>query len=446
MLCNVQANDILEGEVDEDPTYPWRIQLSRYLSRPVIILDLLSVLPLAICLIAYGTKVKSRPDFTWFNIARILQLVKLIQFQKNRRSVAVITQTVIHTYKTFLFMFWCILLVVLFVGAIVFALERGEFTVNEDYPEGAYLRTNVRNDGKEISPFTSLGVTLYWVVVSVCTVGYGDLVPTSHASRAICSILFLFSILILSLPVSVIGESFGKAMDQYNNDKKKRDEMSESIRLVKQNGGSSRESLVSNPLSMSPGRDMSSFHPRETSLSSTGIAEPRPHTLTSLFGSVRDSGRDPDERGSHDGVDDNRAGQIQLDEEDKVSSKKPFGATVSQNHHLPQSQVSNAGVYEPYGDSEREREIQVLESSLNINELLSQLRSHWEVCNRCQSQLTAFARGRQDGNNDDGVEAKVVYEKYQRSRAAMTAVQERLQHMLQSHDSMLLKTKQTAIK
>jgi hypothetical protein len=428
VLCIIiQASEILEGEVDEDPTYPWHIQLGRYLRRTVVILDLLSVLPLTICLLVYSVKDEARPDYLWFNIARILQLVKLLQFQKNRRSAAVITQTVILTYKTFLFMFWCILLVVLFIGAIVFALERGDFTVNEDYPEGAFLRPNVRHDGKEVSPFTSLGVTLYWVVVSVTTVGYGDIVPTSHASRAICSILFLFSILILSLPVSVIGESFGKAMEQYNNEKKKRDTTSKAIKqFVEASVSGSPRGFIGNPMSLSRGSSPA-LQPRDTSMSSIGMGDYSANTMSSLFGYVGESGM--------------VNGDKQL-EESVVSRRKPFEfeAAGQQSGEEKDGRRNTTGT-DKADESGREREIQILESSLDINEVLSCLRSHWEVCNRCQSQLTISAR---KGSEEDD-EVRVLYEKYQRSRAAMTAAQERLQNMLQNHDVMMLKIKQVAV-
>ena len=43
-------------------------------------------------------------------------------------------------------------LMILF-AAIMFILERGTFTVNEDYPDGEFLRFTVNSVTKEISPF-----------------------------------------------------------------------------------------------------------------------------------------------------------------------------------------------------------------------------------------------------------------------------------------------------
>ena len=49
----------------------------------------------------------------------------------------------------------------------------GEFTVTEEFPDGAFLRPTVTGRGKEESPFTSMALSLYWVVVTVTSVGYG---------------------------------------------------------------------------------------------------------------------------------------------------------------------------------------------------------------------------------------------------------------------------------
>jgi hypothetical protein len=50
----------------------------------------------------------------------------------------------------------------------------GDFTVTEEFPEGAFLRPTVTGRGKEESPFTSMALSLYWVVVTVTSVGYGE--------------------------------------------------------------------------------------------------------------------------------------------------------------------------------------------------------------------------------------------------------------------------------
>jgi hypothetical protein len=160
-----------------------------------------------------------QPDLWYINASRILQLAELFKLQSYQRAVKVISNTLLQTYKTFFFLYWFVMLLVVVFGAIMFALERGELTVNEDYPDGEYLRWNIERTEKEVSPFRSLAASMWYTLVSITTVGYGDIVPTTVAGRAVGSFLLLISFLIVALPITVIGEAFANAVDEYNNDK-----------------------------------------------------------------------------------------------------------------------------------------------------------------------------------------------------------------------------------
>lgn len=50
----------------------------------------------------------------------------------------------------------------LFFGSIIYYLEGGIFTVNEQYPQGEYLRVSVDGYRHEISPFNSIPTSIYW--------------------------------------------------------------------------------------------------------------------------------------------------------------------------------------------------------------------------------------------------------------------------------------------
>lgn len=162
-----------------------------------------------------------QPDLWYINIARIVQLAELFKLQSYQRAVKVISNTVLQTFKTFFFLYWFLMLLVMIFGTIVFALERGEFTVSELYPDGAYLRWNVQRTEKEVSPFISLASSMWYALVSITTVGYGDIVPTSVAGRAVGAILLLLSFVVISLPITVLGEAFATAVDHYNVQKTK---------------------------------------------------------------------------------------------------------------------------------------------------------------------------------------------------------------------------------
>lgn len=57
----------------------------------------------------------------------------------------------------------------------MYALEEGVYTVNEDYPGGHYLRPNGYG-GQTLSPFDSIPSSLYYMIVTITTVGYGEFI------------------------------------------------------------------------------------------------------------------------------------------------------------------------------------------------------------------------------------------------------------------------------
>ena len=49
---------------------------------------------------------------------------------------------------------------------------------------------------------------MWWCIVTLMTVGYGDVVPITLLGRLCASVCMLVSLLCLAMPISVIGTNF----------------------------------------------------------------------------------------------------------------------------------------------------------------------------------------------------------------------------------------------
>ena len=58
------------------------------------------------------------------------------------------------------------------------------------------------------SPFSSIPATFWWCIVTLMTVGYGDVVPVTAAGKVVAVLTMIQAVLLLSLPISVIGTEF----------------------------------------------------------------------------------------------------------------------------------------------------------------------------------------------------------------------------------------------
>jgi potassium voltage-gated channel Shaw-related subfamily C protein len=61
----------------------------------------------------------------------------------------------------------------------------------------------------EANHFTSIPVGLWWAIVTMTTVGYGDMTPRTYLGMVVGSLCALLGVLTLNLPVPIIVNNFG---------------------------------------------------------------------------------------------------------------------------------------------------------------------------------------------------------------------------------------------
>jgi len=60
----------------------------------------------------------------------------------------------------------------------------------------------------EESPFESIPAACWWCIVTMTTVGYGDMYPTGWVGKLLGCIVMMCGILVIALPITVIGSNF----------------------------------------------------------------------------------------------------------------------------------------------------------------------------------------------------------------------------------------------
>lgn len=63
--------------------------------------------------------------------------------------------------------------------------------------------------------FRSIPGTFWWSVVTLLTVGYGDVVPGTVAGKVVAAMSMVVAVLLMALPVSVIGTTFTQHWVQF---------------------------------------------------------------------------------------------------------------------------------------------------------------------------------------------------------------------------------------
>jgi hypothetical protein len=142
-------------------------------------------------------------------VLRLTRLVRVLKLGKKSIILDLLAKTIVQSIPALTMACFFIGLSVIFFASIFYLLESGTFKVTMDYPNGKYFRSTLAHDGsEEISPFKSIGHAIYYAIITMVTVGYGDFYCTSREGRIVASICCISGILVLALPLSVIANNF----------------------------------------------------------------------------------------------------------------------------------------------------------------------------------------------------------------------------------------------
>lgn len=191
---------------DDDEEYTWYLQFIYYLLKPIHIVDIMAVLPFLIT--SSGLSVSSKG----IGVLKIFRVFRLIKIVKTSIGLQVMVQTFIRAQEALQLLIFFSFLAVIIFASLGWYLEEGNYEMNDENGKYYYYRNDLYYD-KERTPYQSIPVALYWSIVTLCTVGYGDIYPTSDGGRFFACICMYIGLLVFALPISVIGSNFEKLID-----------------------------------------------------------------------------------------------------------------------------------------------------------------------------------------------------------------------------------------
>jgi hypothetical protein len=158
-------------------------------------------------------------------VLRILRLARVFRLFKApalSEGVTLLGNVIGQSYPslrllTFFAMIGCIL-----YGSIIHLCEQGEwhgpneaaYAADTDdggngWPkDGVWLRPDKFGTGKERTPFMSIPRSMWWVMVTATTCGYGDMFPTTDLGKVVATLTMLSGVLVLALPITIISSNF----------------------------------------------------------------------------------------------------------------------------------------------------------------------------------------------------------------------------------------------
>ncbi len=152
----------------------------RFWSSPYALADILAILPFYL---GFLVNVDLR-------LLRLLRLFRVFRISPYFRSLALLGSVIKQEYRPMLSALAVIAIMMLFAAAGIYLLEC------EGQPE----------------TFGDLPSALWWVVVTLSTVGYGDAVPLTWLGRCLGAVIMVLGIGMVALPAGMLASRFSEVM------------------------------------------------------------------------------------------------------------------------------------------------------------------------------------------------------------------------------------------
>lgn len=152
------------------------------------LVDLMAILPTYFVFIFPGSQ--SLLVIRALRLMRVFRILKLTHFIGEARLLTAAMRASLRKIVVFVFVVMTIMLI---AGALMYLIE-----------------------GEE-NGFTNIPVSIYWAVVTMSTVGFGDIVPHTVLGRCVASLLMILGYAIIAVPTGIVTVELAVASRAANN-------------------------------------------------------------------------------------------------------------------------------------------------------------------------------------------------------------------------------------
>lgn len=134
----------------------------------------------------------------------VLRLMLVFRLHKLYQGLDILLLSVKRSFKVMFLLILAISILVVIYGSIMFSAEIG----------------TERDNGTEMFP--SVWIGMWWSIITMTTVGYGDTYPTTSFGYIIGTFCALNGLIILAMPVAAVAANFSSLYSRHNDMQKHR--------------------------------------------------------------------------------------------------------------------------------------------------------------------------------------------------------------------------------
>lgn len=155
----------------------------RYVFSILGIVDMLAIIPSYLSLVGIGSR--SLLVLRALRLLRIFRIFRLVHFVSEMRFLSVAVKNSLRKISIFILF---VLTAVVILGSIIYLVEG------------------------QTNGFTSIPQSIYWAIVTITTVGYGDIAPVTPLGKFIASFIMLLGYGIIAVPTGIVTTEMALAV------------------------------------------------------------------------------------------------------------------------------------------------------------------------------------------------------------------------------------------
>ncbi|QUJ68417.1 ion transporter [Photobacterium sp. GJ3] len=118
-------------------------------------------------------------------LLRVMRIFRVLKLMRYLQDSNLLLRSLLQSSRKIMIFFTTVAVLVTVFGSLMFVIEGPE------------------------NGFTSIPYSIYWAIVTLTTVGYGDIVPQSDLGKALASFTMLMGYSIIAVPTGIISAEIG---------------------------------------------------------------------------------------------------------------------------------------------------------------------------------------------------------------------------------------------
>ncbi len=152
------------------------------------VVDLLAILPTYLSLLFFG-----RSYLLVVRLLRVLRIFRVLKLGHHTKEATVLKNALYASRRKILVFLFVVLTLVVIIGSLMYVIEEAD------------------------NGFTSIPRSVYWTIVTLTTVGYGDISPQSSLGQFLAAIVMILGYSIIAVPTGIVTVELSRAYTDKSN-------------------------------------------------------------------------------------------------------------------------------------------------------------------------------------------------------------------------------------